>query len=83
MKRERVEVHIGLTLQLAQYEPFRMDVTKSAFLEEGDDPKAVDQLLRNECIALIREQYGEIVAARQKQEKERKAKIMSATVEER
>lgn len=81
MKRERVEVHIGLTLQLAQYEPFRMDVTKSAFLEDSDNPDTVDQMLRQECMALIRQQYGEIVAARQKQEKERKAKIMSTTVE--
>ena len=65
MKRERVEVHIGITLKLGEeYEMFRADCTKSALLEEGDDPKEVDTILTEECKQMLRQQYMETLEAR-------------------
>lgn len=65
MKRERVEVYYERVIPLADYESFKMGVTKSAFLEEGDDAAEVDAILREECKILIRSEYTLVLKERE------------------
>ena len=56
MKTTEIKVSLAQTINLGNYENIRPEVSLTAQLEEGDDPVACSQALRETCDKLLMEQ---------------------------
>lgn len=61
MKRDRVDVTYGGTLNLGNYQSAKISVSLGAELEPGDDPAEVSRVLFDEARAMVAERAAPLI----------------------